>query len=133
MDLQGDGVPELIYQEVPQPSRTVFGTNSAPGYGYTNRNSVVLGNSGHLRVTVSPDGADVEYVRVYLPESEGPGRTNRMVSHRYTIPPRAVPPPVASVRLPDTGQTTKGVLAVVGADADYTLDPPRTRTTATAR
>ena len=124
LDLQGDGVPELIYQEVPQPSRTVFGTNSAPGYGYTNRNSVVLGNSGHLRVTVSPDGADVEYVRVYLPESEGPGRTNRMVSHRYTIPPRAVPPPVASVRLPDTGQTTKGGLAVVGADADYTLDPP---------
>ncbi|MFM8879282.1 MAG: DUF1566 domain-containing protein, partial [Verrucomicrobiota bacterium] len=127
LDLQGDGVPELVYQEVPQPSRTLFGTNSAPSYGYTNRNSVVLGNSGHLRVTVSPEGADVEYVRVYLPESEGPGRTNRMVAHRYTIPPRSVPAPVVGLRLPDTGQTSKANLPVSGADSDYTLDPPAYR------
>ena len=127
LDLQGDGVPELVYQEVPQPSRTLFGTNSAPGYGYTNRNSVVLGNSGHLRVSVSPDGADVEYVRVYLPESEGAGRTNRMVSHRYTLKPRSLPAPVATVRLPDTGQTSKAGLPVSGADSDYTLDPPAYR------
>lgn len=127
LDLQGDGVPELVYQEVPQPSRTLSGTNSAPSYGYTNRNSVVLGNSGHLRVTVSPEGADVEYVRVYLPESEGPGRTNRMVSHRYTIAPRKAPVPMASWRLPDTGQTTKAGLPVAGADSDYTLDPPSYR------
>jgi hypothetical protein len=127
LDVQGDGIPELVYQEVPQPSRTLFGTNSAAGYGYTNRNSVVLGNSGHLRVTVSPEGADVEYVRVYLPELEGPGRTNRMVSHRYTIAPRKIPVPVAAWRLPDTGQTTKAGLPVAGADSDYTLDPPSYR------
>ncbi len=79
-----NGAPDLIYQEVPQPSRISANTNAAAGYGYTN--GLVLGNSGHLRVTVSPTNALVEYVRVYLPANEGAGKTNRMVSYSYSIP-----------------------------------------------
>jgi hypothetical protein len=35
---------------------------------------------------VAPAQATVEYVRAYLPASEGAGKTNRMVSYSYTIP-----------------------------------------------
>lgn len=124
LDVDGDGKPELVYQEVPQPSRTLFGTNSAVGYGYTNRNSTLLGNSGHLRVTVSPSNAVVEYVRVYLPANEGQGRTNRMVSHRYEIPPWTAAVPSRSVPVPDTGQTNRYGVTEPGTDADYLIQPP---------
>jgi len=124
LDVDGDGKAELVYQEVPQPSRTLFGTNSAVGYGYTNRNSTLLGNSGHLRVTVSPSNAVVEYVRVYLPANEGNGRTNRMVSHRYEIPPWGTAAPARLVRVPDTGQTNRYGVTEPGTDADYTVWPP---------
>ena len=119
LDANHDGIPELIYQEVPQPSRTLAGTNSAAGYGYTN--SLVIGNSGHLRVTISPTNAHVEYVRVYLPANEGAGRTNRMVSYSYNIAPTER---WSMWKLPDTGQTNRHATPVSGVDADYTLNAP---------
>ena len=88
LDANGDGTADLVYHEVPQPSKTNYNsTSAAPGYGYSN--GVVLGNSGHLRVTVSPTNALVEYMRVFLPGDEGVGKTNRMVSHSYAFSPRA--------------------------------------------
>ena len=85
-----NGQPDLIYQELPQPSHYPYdaiayatGTNS----GYNYQSGVFYGSSGHLRVTVSPTNALVEYVRSYRPADEGFGATNRMVSYRYTIPP----------------------------------------------
>lgn len=102
LDANGDGRPELIYQECPQPSRQYgnFGpTNSAVGYGYTN--GVIQGSSGYLRVQVTPTNAIVDYVRVFLPENEGVGRTNRMVTYSYTLEP---PVPVAGfIASPTTG------------------------------
>jgi phosphodiesterase/alkaline phosphatase D-like protein len=91
LDQNGDGIPELIYQECPQPSATNYDTTAnAARYGYTN--GVVQGNSGHLRVHVAPSQATVEYVRAYLPADEGPGKTNRMVSYRYVITAPESPP-----------------------------------------
>jgi hypothetical protein len=121
LDANQDGVPELIYQEVPQPSQTIFGTNTAAGYGYTNAGSVVIASSGHLRVTVSPTNARVDYVRVFLPANEGAGRTNRMISHSYNIAPA---PRWTMNRLPDTGQTNRYTTSVAGVDADYTINAP---------
>jgi hypothetical protein len=67
-----DGV---VYQLVPQPGNTGYGfglySESDP---YTER---VLPSPGHLRVTVSPSAATVEYVQT----SEG------TVAHSYTIEP----------------------------------------------
>jgi predicted phosphodiesterase len=72
----------LIYQEVPQPGHPSGGTRSAGDYGYT---GVILGSSGHLRVTVGPSEASVDYVRSIVPgvtrESEGNGR----VEHSYKV------------------------------------------------
>jgi hypothetical protein len=54
-----DGV---IYQTLPEPAN--------PFYTYENENAYQSGdkypNSGHLRVSVSPDGVTVDYIRSYL-------------------------------------------------------------------
>jgi hypothetical protein len=74
----------LIYQEVPQPSHPNFSNaGQADDYGYFE--GQILPNSGHLRVEVSPDGVNVDYVRVYLPRNETANRKNRDVSASYFI------------------------------------------------
>ena len=82
------GPPDLIYQEVPQPSHYPYdSTNYATGtnIGYNYQSGVFFGSSGHLRVTVSPTNAMVEYVRSYRPSDVGTGRTNGMVAYSYII------------------------------------------------
>jgi hypothetical protein len=55
----------IVYQEVPQPSITEYNnTHLAADYGYVH--GTVLSSSGHMRVSVSPDGVKVDYVRSYL-------------------------------------------------------------------
>ena len=73
----------LVYQETPQPSLANFNSTSAAAYGYVT--GQILNNSGHLRVTVSPNGTTVEYVRAYLPASENANRHNKDVSATYFI------------------------------------------------
>ena len=72
-----DGV---VYQEVPQPGNARGdATGSAREYGYLS--GTVLGSSGHLRVSVTPSGAVVEYVRARL------GGGNAEVADCYTLKP----------------------------------------------
>jgi len=83
-----NGIPDLVYQEVPQPSHfpydaTAYATNS----DYNYQSGVLYGGSGHLRVTVSSTNATVEYVRSYRQTDVGPGKTNRMVATAYAITP----------------------------------------------
>jgi hypothetical protein len=74
----------IIYQEIPQPSASrANATNSASEYGYLSGD--VLGSPGHLRVTVTPSGVTVDYVRAYLPQDEKSGQQNRQVDYSYTI------------------------------------------------
>ena len=110
LDANGDGRADLVYQEIPQPSRVNYNnTVDAATYGYTN--GTILGNSGHLRVKVSPSNAVVEYVRAFLPEDEGHGRTNRMVSCSYILPaPAPVAPPFPGTIIP--GRPTASTLAL---------------------
>jgi hypothetical protein len=68
----------IVYQEVPQPGWPGRGTpNQAAEYGYTH--GTVLSSSGHLRVTVSPQGATVDYVRAVAPP---------LVAYSYSLTPR---------------------------------------------
>ncbi len=71
-----DGV---AYQLVPSPSMTGY------GFGLYSENDPhtirVLPNSGHLRVTVSPDGATIDYVR----SDTNPGGINGQITYSYTI------------------------------------------------
>jgi len=74
----------IIYQELPQPSNSEYNkTSLAVDYGYLAGD--VLGSSGHLRVTVSPEQVSVEYVRAYLPEDETGTQRNGQIDHSYTI------------------------------------------------
>lgn len=75
-----DGV---IYQEVPQPGHPSGGTRSAGEYGYA---GVILGSSGHLRVTVEREKARVDYVRSVIPGMRRMTVENGEVEHSYWIP-----------------------------------------------
>ena len=70
-----------MYQETPNPADQ--------GYGIYNRDAYqsgdILPNSGHLRVTVSPENVKVDYVRSYLAADETAGRKNGEVAFSYTI------------------------------------------------
>ncbi len=74
----------LVYQEVPQPGHPSGGTRSAEEYGYT---GVIMGSSGHLRVTVGPRQTTVEYVRAAVPGITRDEVTNLAVDYRYLIAP----------------------------------------------
>lgn len=74
----------LVYQETPQPSLPNFNyPNQAATYGYLA--GQIVGNSGHLRVTVSGTGIQVDYVKAYLPANETPTRHNKDIAATYTI------------------------------------------------
>lgn len=75
----------IIYQEVPQPGHPSGGTRSAEEYGYT---GVILGSSGHVRVTVSENEAKVDYVRSIVPGVTRSDLENGAVEHSYTVKPR---------------------------------------------
>jgi predicted phosphodiesterase len=75
----------IIYQEVPQPGHPTGGTRSAEEYGY---NGVILGSSGHVRVTVSENEAKVDYVRSSVPGVIRSDLENGAVEHSYTVQPR---------------------------------------------
>lgn len=75
-----DGV---VYQEVPQPGHPSGGTRSAEDYKYT---GVILGSSGHLRVTVEPESTTVDYIRTAVPGLTKEDAVNRSTAHHYTIP-----------------------------------------------
>jgi hypothetical protein len=74
----------LVYQETPQPSLPNFNyPNQAATYGYLE--GQIVGNSGHLRVTVSDSNIQVDYVRAYLPANENSTRHNKDVAATYSI------------------------------------------------
>ena len=88
-------VDGIVYQEVPSPSMTGFGFNL---YSENDPDTIkVLPNSGHLRITVSPDQdlATVDYVSS---DSVNPGQ-NLQVAYSYTMAPRiTTPAPEIDVR-----------------------------------
>ncbi|MHC4631957.1 MAG: metallophosphoesterase [Planctomycetota bacterium] len=74
----------IVYQLVPRPShRNYDNIKNAEKFGYINGD--VIGNSGHLRVTVSDSEVEVDYVRAYLPEDEDANHKNGEVAYTYTI------------------------------------------------
>lgn len=74
----------IVYQEVPQPGFPRSGTpRQAEEYGY--RSGVILGGSGHLRLTVSPGGTTVDFIRASLPGESRHGQENGSSAHSYII------------------------------------------------
>ncbi|MEE4216288.1 MAG: metallophosphoesterase family protein [Xanthomonadales bacterium] len=76
-----DGV---VYQTLPEPADPNYALYFEEAFAGT-----VLPNSGRVRVTVSPDKVDVEYVATVLPSDENTARQDGAVLHRYSIPARS--------------------------------------------
>jgi hypothetical protein len=78
----------IVYQLVPQPGHTKAqsGTpRSAADYGY--HEGVLLCSSGHMRISVTPEKATVDYVQAYLPGDKTGDSQNGKVAHSYTLSP----------------------------------------------
>ena len=77
-----DGV---VYQATPNPADATYQAFNRVAY----RSGDILPNSGHLRVTVSPQDVRVDYVRSYLPKDETPEHKNGELAFTYTVKPTA--------------------------------------------
>ena len=73
-----DGV---VYQTLPVPADPNYTLYNADAY----RSGDKLPGSGHLRVTVAPQGVTVDYVRAFLPKDETDGHHNGEVAYSYTV------------------------------------------------
>lgn len=76
---QLDGV---TYQSLSEPAD--------PNYALWNADAYLTGerfpSTGYTRVTVSPGGVKVDYVRTWLPQDETPGQVNGAVAFSYKVP-----------------------------------------------
>lgn len=73
----------IIYQEVPQPSNKNITNLQASEYGYVS--GVFLPGRGYLKVSVSPENVQIDYIRTYLPSEENATRKNGEVAYSYTL------------------------------------------------
>ena len=103
----------ITYQLVPSLGMTGTGFNL-----YTTSPYVVEGGNlpspGHLRVTVSPTGALVEYVRSEV----GGGGINGQVDHAYTIEPNEVEEGMLGDVNHDAAVNSTDALIILSADVD---------------
>jgi len=67
-----DGV---VYQTLPEPANPFYSWENADAYQSGDK----FPNSGHVRVTVAPDGVTVDYVRSYLDKPDE-------IAFTYTVP-----------------------------------------------
>ena len=73
-----DGV---VYQSCPNPADPTYQAFNREAY----RSGDILPNSGHLRVTVSPEKVRVDYVRSYLPRDATAAHPDGEVARSYEI------------------------------------------------
>jgi phosphodiesterase/alkaline phosphatase D-like protein len=77
-----DGV---VYQEVPQPSSLNSQSGSILATEYHYATGTILSSSGHIRVTVGPTLAKVEYVRSWLPKNETSKQKNGQMDDVWSV------------------------------------------------
>ncbi len=82
-----DGV---VYQETPNPANPNY--EDANGWRGAYKTGDYLPASGHLRVTVSPEIAKMDYVRSWMPKDETAEHKQGEVAFSYTIKPAKVTP-----------------------------------------
>jgi arylsulfatase A-like enzyme len=78
----------IVYLECPQPgdgAPTYTGLGSSADGKYSS--GTILPSSGHIRVTIGPDQASVQYVRAYRPQDISPTQDNESISDSFTLSP----------------------------------------------
>jgi hypothetical protein len=74
----------VIYQSCPNPADPTFTAFNREAY----RSGDIRPNSGHLRVSVSPEKVRVEYVRTFPGEETTGEAANGSIAHAYDVLPR---------------------------------------------
>ncbi|MFM7150643.1 MAG: metallophosphoesterase [Gemmataceae bacterium] len=76
----------MVYLMVPQPGDPGSDRlRNVDEYGYIRGD--FMPPSGHIRVSISPEQAKVEYVRSYLPQAESEKRKNGQVGYSFMLKP----------------------------------------------
>jgi hypothetical protein len=75
----------IVYQELPMPADQGYVAYNQDRYATATK----LPNSGFLKVTVSSDQVNVDYVRCYLPKDEIQDHKTGDIAHSYTIKAKA--------------------------------------------
>ena len=78
-----DGV---VYQETPNPANPNYEEGDA-GWRRAYKTGDYLPSSGHLRVTVTPENATVDYIRSWMPKDETAEHKQGEVAFSYSIKP----------------------------------------------
>ena len=73
----------IIYQTLPEPADPDYALYNEDAY----KSGVRLSNTGYTRVTVSPGGVRVDYIRTFLPKDENDGKVNGEVAATYAVEP----------------------------------------------
>ena len=73
----------LIYQSMPNPADDTFSYFNDSAY----KSGTKAPNSGHVRVTVAPKQATIEYF--LAARAKDSGRKNLQIAHKYTVSPKA--------------------------------------------
>ena len=84
----------IVYLECPQPGTSNYTTlgSAADGKYTQGLSSLLLADSGHIRVSVTPGQVVADYVRAYRPQDENASRHNLDVSNSFTLRPTVFPP-----------------------------------------
>jgi len=77
---QKDGV---VYQETPTPADPNYDNPNAAAY----KTGEHYNAAGHIRVTISPQNAKVDYIRSWLPKDEVDGHKQGEVAFSYNVKP----------------------------------------------
>ena len=77
----------IVYQEVPQPSAINYSNYKSIASGYNYSSGIILGSSGHLRITVGPEGVKSQYIHAWLPKDVIPSRINGEIADEWNISP----------------------------------------------
>jgi phosphodiesterase/alkaline phosphatase D-like protein len=102
-----DGV---IYQTLPEPANPYYTLENAVAY----KNGDMLPNSGHVRVSVSPGGVKVDYVRSYLDRPDELAFSYAVDSPLASRPAGSTPPTEAATVIlgrPTANSVTVSLLA----------------------
>lgn len=96
----------------PDPANTdYFPGNVTDGNFDAYPESLVLPNSGHVRVRVGPAGVKVEYISVKLPRDRG---VNRTVACGFTVGGDGAPVAVSGANFIDIGAAAESILSLFG-------------------
>ncbi len=110
----------IVYQEVPMPCDSTYAVGMVNSGAYV---SDTLENSGHIRVTVSGSGVQVDYIKAVEPADETPEHPNGEIAFSYTIGQPAVKYAITVIQSPNGTIAPVTMLVDSGGSQRFVFTP----------